>query len=61
MQHLKKSFLFTEVAGSAMSHSELPPNLAPEPPNFDRCGTPTSTLLPTNDGGFETVITVAFE
>jgi hypothetical protein len=32
----------------------------PEPPNFDRCGTPTSTFLPINDGEFETGITVAF-
>ena len=57
----KTSFPIREVADSAMSHPQLPPNSAPEPPNFDRCGTPTSTFLPINNGGFETGVTVAFD
>jgi hypothetical protein len=58
---LEKVFLLKEVAILAMSHSQLLPNLALEPPNFDRCGTPTSAVLPINDGGFGTGISIAFD
>jgi hypothetical protein len=55
----QKCFLLKEVVDSAMSHSQLPPNSAPEP-HFDRRGTPTSvtttTFLEINDGEFETGI-----
>jgi hypothetical protein len=57
----EKVFSLKEVAVLAMLHSQLPPNLALEPPNFDRCGMPTSAFLPINDGGFGTGISVAFD
>jgi hypothetical protein len=54
-------FSIREGADSAMSHSQLPPNAAFEPPIFNHCGTPTSVLLPINYGGFKTGKNVAFQ
>jgi hypothetical protein len=57
----KISLLIKVGADLATSHSQLPPNLAPEPPNFDCCGTLTKAFLPMNDGGFGTNTTIAFD
>jgi hypothetical protein len=56
--HFKNKF--SKDDESAMLHPQLPPNSAPEPPNFDHCGTPISTFLAINADGFTTGIAVAF-
>jgi hypothetical protein len=58
----KRSFQYKEFADLTMLHSQLPPNLAPQPPKFEHCREPSSTFLTINDGGFGTpFMTEAFE